>query len=333
MTDFIPLPSGLLDDPFVLEWAIRRYRKTPKTKVESRQHMESEWFHDLTLTRWLDQGDTPILSALFRELPPARFENLKPLLVRRWSEWPPSMAGAAAPILARLAPDELLDLYAAELRRVEQGSVPLSIERFFSMVDLDFSKDPSRFADLANRLGRVVLRLKAGDFGKTMLAEYLPALASLLQRDTLEALLETALTVDKREFARERVTKRLFQAWFGGSEYLDLVLARGSQQSTQRLEHLQVFFASDAPPSATGCLAGCAAAVGRPTARAGSLGQAFGGLRRPTAPDGPGWRSGTHAAGSLPGAGGAGGQPAWLCAHESRCWRTGFAGHAGTAGG
>jgi hypothetical protein len=87
MTDLIPLATGKLHDPILMDWALRRYRDARIGDSRRRQAMEQVWFDELTLCRWLDSDDHEALAHLFLELPAERFASLGQAIGERWGHW------------------------------------------------------------------------------------------------------------------------------------------------------------------------------------------------------------------------------------------------------
>lgn len=76
MTDIIPLATGKLDVPILIEWALSRYRDARIGDPRRRQAMEQAWFDDLMLRRWLESDDHETLAHLFLELPAEHLASL-----------------------------------------------------------------------------------------------------------------------------------------------------------------------------------------------------------------------------------------------------------------
>ena len=95
MTDLISLAKGKLNDPILMEWALRHYQDAQAGTPQRREAMEQDWFDDLTLRRWLDSDDQAMLARLFSELPADRFANLGPSIGARWGQWGGNLACAA----------------------------------------------------------------------------------------------------------------------------------------------------------------------------------------------------------------------------------------------
>ena len=246
MEALMTLASQQLDDPLILEWAIRRYRDTPRRDIATRSRMESEWFHDLTLTRALERPNFHA-ARLLRELPPRCFTNLRDVLMRGWRDGSPSMARGAAGVLARTAPEALLELYETELGLAEQGAKPLEAERFGAMKELAEGADPARFGEVLNRLAHTLMQGSPPAYDRSLLAGNLLGLARRLEAEMLPGLLELSLHGEPRGFLHELILGSLFNGLFGHSEFLDLVFALGKKQSGQTLSSLGALFEPDAP--------------------------------------------------------------------------------------
>ena len=104
MTDLISLAKGKLNDPILMEWALRHYQDAQAGTPQRREAMEQDWFDDLTLRRWLDSDDQAMLARLFSQLPADRFASLGPSIGARWGQWGGNLACSAAPAGLRVRP-------------------------------------------------------------------------------------------------------------------------------------------------------------------------------------------------------------------------------------
>lgn len=185
--DVITAAAGKLDDPLVLDWAIGRYESLPRNAVDQRARMEALWFHDVFIAQLIDVADSDTLARLFRLLPPAHFANVTSSMVRRWMEWPDALAGAAARPLAANAPDSLLELFEAWLRRVERGH-PLNVTRLYEVDLLADTGADERRREFFERLSTRALALPDSSFDKVLLLPVLLRVASALSGSRLEDL-------------------------------------------------------------------------------------------------------------------------------------------------
>lgn len=55
MLDPIISAKEKLDDPLMLEWALRYYNDLPENKLEEKARIESTWFHDLFIAQLIEQ--------------------------------------------------------------------------------------------------------------------------------------------------------------------------------------------------------------------------------------------------------------------------------------
>ncbi|MFM8445649.1 MAG: hypothetical protein ACKN9W_20205 [Methylococcus sp.] len=246
MEALITAASPHLDDPLILEWAIRRYADTPRRDGAARSRMESEWFHDLTLARALEGPNSLTAGKLLRELPPGRFAHLREVLMRVWRDKSPSLARVVAIVLARTAPEALLELYETTLGQIEQGA-PLEAERFGAMTELAEAADSARFGEVLERLAHMLSQTTQAAYDRSLLAGHLLALAGRLDAERLSDLLEVSLRGDSRDFVQEGILGSLFKGLFGRAEYLDLVFALGRGYSVQTLASLGALFEPEAP--------------------------------------------------------------------------------------
>ncbi len=259
MEALIAAASPHLDDPLILEWAIRRYADTPRRDSLARARMETEWFHDLTLARALEGPDSLTAERLLLELPPGRFANLREVLMRVWRDKSPSLASKAAVVLARTAPEALLELYETALQQAEQGA-PLAAERLGALTELAEAADPARCGEFLERLARTLTQATPPTHDQSRLAGDLKletvrvpggtdllALANRLEAERLPDLLELSLRGDSRDFIHEGILGSLFKGLFGRAEYLDLVFALGRGYSVQTLASLGALFEPEAP--------------------------------------------------------------------------------------
>jgi hypothetical protein len=242
MTNLIPLATGKLDDPILMDWALDRYRDARIGDPGRRQAMEQAWFDDLTLRRWLDSDDQEILARLFLELPAERFANLAQAIGERWGHWGGPLAHRAAPVLARHAPDPAWRCFA--------------------------KPDGNRHRDAYAVLGIVgALPLLPSETGRGLIAAIAEETRTTgrhsLERDmVVDALIAVGLQVD-RPLARGLIRERLREAdgeraldltldqvstgLFGYSPYDKLASDLRQGRSKQSFQALAALFRADAP--------------------------------------------------------------------------------------
>ena len=124
--------ATLLDDPLILDWALRYYSDRPASAL-LRKELAATWFHDINFRRWLgesggDGGDADTVEArnqLIRRLPETVFLNFASMLTSRWSTWPADAADRITRVVATIDPDRAAQTFAAYLEQPP----PLAIER------------------------------------------------------------------------------------------------------------------------------------------------------------------------------------------------------------
>ncbi|MGZ8906555.1 MAG: hypothetical protein ACXW1U_12640, partial [Methylobacter sp.] len=92
MINIITAAKGKLDNPLMLEWAIRYYNDLPKSAEDERSAIEETWFHDVLLAELIESDETTLLNDLLREFPARRLTGLSHLLVKHWPAWPGSLS-------------------------------------------------------------------------------------------------------------------------------------------------------------------------------------------------------------------------------------------------
>jgi hypothetical protein len=129
MMDLLASAQNKLHDPIVMDWALRRYRHASLHGSDKWCcEMERLWFHDLTLSRWLESEHSDILANMFRTLPARLFVNLKQAVLSRWMEWSGSLGSCAAPVLVESAPEEAVTLLA---RHIDERAMSTRPTPFF----------------------------------------------------------------------------------------------------------------------------------------------------------------------------------------------------------
>ncbi|WP_242447122.1 TPR domain-containing protein [Nitrosomonas supralitoralis] len=246
MIDPILNAKEKLDDPLMLEWALRYYKDLPENNREEKAHIESSWFHDLFIAQLIERNETETLLRLFNTLPAQHFSSFTNLIIKRWLEWPTSLANATIQILAVNAPKELLHLLESYLNKVEQGA-PFEIERLLSIYELSETGIDTSYQPLLNRLCQKVLLLPKIHFGRMFFLPSLLRLGNGLSFDMHASLLEAALQSCEDNDRRRSVLIALIQGVFGHKEYLDIVFDRSEKQSEQHLESLVYLFQEETP--------------------------------------------------------------------------------------
>ncbi len=243
MLDPIISAKEKLDDPLMLEWALRYYNDLPENNLEEKARIASTWFHDLFIAQLIDQDETETLSRLFNTLPAEHFLSFTNLIIKRWFEWPAPLANAAIHILAVNAPQALLNLLDDYIKQ----SSRFDFERILNIYVLAEIGIDASWQPILNRLSQKVLALPEESFSRVFFLPTLLRLSNGLSFDTLESIIVAALRSSSEGNRRINMLKNLFQGLFGKKEYLELVLDRSKHESEQRLEPLMHIFHDGAP--------------------------------------------------------------------------------------
>ncbi len=246
MIDPIISAKEKLDDPLMLEWALRYYNDLQENNRKEKARIESTWFHDLFIAQLIERNETKTLSHLFNTLPAQHFSSLTNLIIKHWPQWPAFLANAAIQILAINAPQEFLRLLDDHLKKIEQGA-SLDFERFLNIyviaeIGIDVSWRP-----FLNRLGQKILALPEENFGRVFFLPSLLRMSYGLSFETLESVLVAALRSSNGSNRSAGMLKNLFQGLFRQKEFLELVFDRSRNKSTQRLEPLDHLFREETP--------------------------------------------------------------------------------------
>lgn len=122
MLDLLNCGKGKLEDPIIMEWALRRYEAASVHSKDLCKSMEETWFGDSILLHWIDAEDEQILSSMFRRLPSDRFSNVRSTILERWKSWSGPISGwtmlvimenpaDAAPLFVQHIENEPLEFY------------------------------------------------------------------------------------------------------------------------------------------------------------------------------------------------------------------------------
>lgn len=245
MIDIITAAKGKLDDPLMLEWAIRYYGDLPKSAESERAAIEETWFHEALLAELIDSGETRLLNNLLREFPARRLTGLGHLLIEHWPAWPGSLSATVSEILTAIAPDELIRLYRDAIDRLPQGDNE-DLIRLSAAGKVLHDANNEQHRELAEKLVQAVLAWP-DHLTRSMQMGSLLKLSPLLSRKTLVSLLETALKHQTDPGRREALWKSLFGSLFGRHNYLSEVFDRERYDSFLRFAALRPFFSDDAP--------------------------------------------------------------------------------------
>lgn len=245
MINVIAAARGKLDNPVMLQWAIRYYNDLPKNAESERSAIEETWFHDEVLAELIDSDETMLLNELLREFPPRRLTNLSHLLVKHWPTWPGSLSETVSGLLMEIAPDELIRLYRDAIERLPQGENE-DLIRFSAIGKILNDANNEQHRELAEQLVQAVLAWP-DRLNQSMLMGPLLQLSHLLSWQTQVSLLETALKNQTDVERRQALWKSLFSSLLGRHHYLSEVLGWAQYDSPLRFARLTPFFSDDAP--------------------------------------------------------------------------------------
>jgi len=245
MINVITAAKGKLDNPVMLEWAIRYYNDVPKSAESERSAIEDTWFHDVLLAELIESEETTLLNNLLRKYPARRLTNLSHLLVKHWPAWPGALSATVSAILMEIAPDELIRLYRDAIDRLPQGDNE-DLIRFSAVGKILNDANNEQHRELAEQLTKAVLAWPDRMI-QSMLLGSLLELSQLLSRQTLVSLLETALKNQTDADRRQALWKSLFSSLFGRHHYLSEVFDWDQYDSPLRFAKLTPFFSDDAP--------------------------------------------------------------------------------------
>ncbi|HSQ06440.1 MAG TPA: SEC-C metal-binding domain-containing protein [Chromatiaceae bacterium] len=242
MTDLISLAKGKLNDPILMEWALRHYQDAQAGTPQRREAMEQDWFDDLTLRRWLDSDDQAMLARLFSELPADRFANLGPSIGARWGQWGGNLACAAAPVLARHAPDLAWRCFAEpEAKRHRDMDAVLGIVHALPLLP----PEPARAL-----LGAIAEEVRGGRHSQLALDTLWNGLlwAGLrIDRPVAEAAIQARLGDGSDDRALEDTLGGIARGLFGSRRYARLASDIRQGQTRQDFRSLSALFRDDAP--------------------------------------------------------------------------------------
>lgn len=245
MINVITVAKDKLDNPLMLEWAIRYYSDLPKSAESGRSAIEETWFHDVMLAELIESGETSLLNDLLREFPARRLTGLGHLLVKHWPAWPGTLSATVSEILTAIAPDELIPLYRDAVDRLPQGDHE-DLIRFRAAGKVLHDAKNEQHREIAEKLAQAVLAWP-DQLTRSMQIGSLLALSPLLSRQTLVSLLETALKHQTDADRRQALWKSLFGGLFGRHNYLSEVFDREQYDSFLTFAELSPFFSDDAP--------------------------------------------------------------------------------------
>ena len=242
MLDLLNCGKGKLDDPIIMTWALQRYQDARARSADLCRSMEEEWFHDLTLRRWIDAEDQEILPTLFRVLPVERFSNVNSAVFERWKTWSGPLARQATPVLLG-NPADAVPLFAEHI----QGELQDSNKTSAVIAALASLPEPAGLELLRGITARVS-ELEDEDFVKQILVEVLLWPTAALDPGGLAAFIRTYLRAwEDREDRVRRLLEAVCSALFGSKALFDNAVSLNAGESMQTFRSLQRLFIGGAP--------------------------------------------------------------------------------------
>ncbi len=242
MTDCIPLAKGKLNDPLLMEWALRRHRNAQAGVAERQEAMEQTWFDDLTLRRWLDSGDHETLARLFSQLPAERFSNLGQAIAERWGQWRGNLAYHAAPVLARHAPDLAWKCFAQpECKRHPDAYATLGIVRALPFLP------PEAGRTLLGAIAKEARATQHEGIERDLVLSELISVGLKIDRSMVQELIGERLKDGTNERALDDILNRVAFGLFGINPYQGLASDIRKGETRQRFQALAALFQDDAP--------------------------------------------------------------------------------------
>ncbi|MGH6816937.1 MAG: hypothetical protein ACREC6_14665, partial [Hyphomicrobiaceae bacterium] len=244
MPNLIECGKNKLDDPILMNWALRRYEQAQVRSPDLSRAMEEAWFDEPALRRWLDAGDDETLTRLFRILPVRLFSNLKPTIVERWENWDGPLAGRATAVLMECPLEEVLALLA---RHVE-GNLA-DVEKTLAVIEALPRLPKANGLELIEGIAGRLAKVEDVNFTKQMLLEALLRPMAVLNLSGLARLTEMCARADGdgNKSNAERLTRAVDFALFDNMALWDNAKYTRGNEKPSTFRSLQLLFADGAP--------------------------------------------------------------------------------------
>ena len=242
MTDLLQYARGKLDDPLVVEWAIRRYDQATGHNPALAQKMAEAWFDDLTLQRLIGTDEHDLLTSLFNRLPKERWDNVHTSVAKKWSNWRSSLGYQSAPILLKNDPEKAVDLFVEHLTtNFGDANKTLAIIQLLP----DFPDEVDK--QLLERITVSVIAHSGNHFTKGFYLNGLLPVTIEMNPETAESVLSEVLKIEGEKDGVDRVLHTLSHALYNSSGLLDLGVMIRKNKSLLTFSSLHPFFLDDAP--------------------------------------------------------------------------------------
>ncbi|WP_240905850.1 SEC-C metal-binding domain-containing protein [Thiorhodococcus mannitoliphagus] len=242
MTNLIDLAKGKLNDPILMDWAIDRYKDAAPAGASRRHAMESNWFDEVTLQRWLDSNEEELLGRLFRELPTERFASLGGAISARWSGWSNNLAHQAAFVFGRVAPDLALACFRDAISRHAYDVFTLA--RIAETLPL--LPEPGR-SELLQHIAAAAADGRLSQRDRTLLLDAIIRFGFAIDAEIALDAARERLTTNAQDDRFQAVLNAIGSGILGTSPYFRLASEIRANQTEQRFLGLSALFRDDAP--------------------------------------------------------------------------------------
>lgn len=235
---WISRAATLLDDPIMMEWAVHYYHGLP-LRSELREQLENQWFHDVTIQRWIDADDSDVLSLMFLYIPPRRFSMFASTIAGQWGAWPSQLTNSPARVLASILPK----LAAETFGRYLETARPWSFEKVVVILGYMDKLPPEDALPMLEK----ALHMSWGkdEFSASSIRHHAFGPAVQLMPQILPRLLDGSFA--EKEGRLERIVNSMASNLFGHDAYADLYFMCRDDYDVACFTELAPLFDSDAP--------------------------------------------------------------------------------------
>ncbi|MET0051827.1 MAG: SEC-C metal-binding domain-containing protein [Candidatus Thiodiazotropha sp.] len=242
MSNLLQCARGKLDDPIVVEWALRRYGHTKDHNPDLAQEMAEAWFDDLTLQRLVTSEEDDLLTSLFNRLPVERWDNVHASVIERWPGWRSSLGYQSAPVLLRHDPAKAVVLFTDHLS-TSFGDANKTMTVIQHLPDLPEEAG----SQLLERIFGTLMAHKGDDFTKGFYLSGLLPTAIQMKHAAVGEIFSNLLKVETGKDGLDRVLRTLNHALFDSRSFFDLGTQIRQNKTPLTFSALHPFFVDDAP--------------------------------------------------------------------------------------
>jgi hypothetical protein len=231
-----------MEDPLVSEWVLDRLSDGRTPTVHS-DELEKVLFNDMTILRLIQVNDSNLLVRLFSELSPERFQNAAPKMADQWPLWNDAVAGRAALVIARCAPDTAERLFSSYL---ESPSLDCYSLRMVGALSAFMVEPKERWRPLFVKALELIRRSDSHNPFRRQLMPMLLGLAAAHGLPDLRDLLADLLTWPEEG---EDFEELIFDAFLilAESSFFEHVTDLRSRATEQSFRSLAILFRDGAP--------------------------------------------------------------------------------------